>query len=205
MRFPLWVRIRPRRFKCTLFTLAFLICTTFAPRAIAQSVQTDSLDLRTPRGALWRAAVIPGWGQFYNRQYIKLPFVYGAIGGLIVAGIRNNKDYQLYRKAFLYKAYEEQVESGIIETNPREDDRDSYEELAAEFGPISSFPLRLKRDNLRRNRDLSYLGAGIIYALSILDAFVSAHLLDFDVDENLSIRISPIPDGIRLSARIAIP
>ncbi len=205
MRFPLGVRIRPCRFTCTLFNLAFFICTAFAPRAVAQSVQSDSLDLRTPTGALWRAAVIPGWGQFYNRQYIKLPFVYGAIGGLIVAAIRNNEDYELYRKAFLYKAFEEQVESGIIETNPQADGKSSYDELAARFGPISSFPLRLKRDNLRRNRDLSYLGAGLIYGLSVLDAFVSAHLLDFDVDENLSIRISPNPDGFRLSARIAIP
>jgi len=185
--------------------MAFLISAALAPPGIAQPGQADSLDLRTPSGALWRAAVVPGWGQFYNRQYIKMPFVYGAIGGLIVAAIRNNQDYQLYRKAFLYKAFEEQVESGTIETNPRADNKSSYDELAAKFGPISSFPLRGKRDNIRRNRDLSYLGAGLIYTLSILDAFVSAHLLDFDVDEILSLKVSPVLDGITVRVRIAIP
>jgi hypothetical protein len=33
----------------------------------------------SPRGALWRAAAAPGWGQLYNRQYYKIPFVYAGL------------------------------------------------------------------------------------------------------------------------------
>ena len=162
-------------------------------------------DIRTPTGALWRAAAVPGWGQAYNGQYLKLPFIYGAMGGLLYAAIKIDNDYKLYRRAFLYKAFQEQLDSGLIELNPFENNRPSYDELAAKFGQISSSPIRAQRDTLRRNRDLSYLGVGLVYALSILDAYVSAHLLDFNVDENLAFRIDPSPNGIRLSGRIVLP
>ena len=162
-------------------------------------------DVRTPTGALWRSAVVPGWGQAYNGQYLKLPFVYGAIGGLLFAAIKIGEDYKLYRNAFLYKAYQEQVESGLIEINPYETNKSYYDELATEFGQISSSPLRAQRDTLRRNRDFAYLGVGLVYALSVLDAYVSAHLLDFNVDENLAFRINPVPNGVRLSGRIILP
>jgi len=165
---------------------------------------SDHVQDHSPQGALWRAAVVPGWGQIYNRQYIKLPFVYGAMGGLIFAIVSLNDDYQLYRKAFQYKAFQELVESGTLETNPRESFLSSYNLLVEQFGPISSRPIRTRRDNLRRNRDLSIVGIGLVYGLSILDAFVSAHLMDFDVDENLSLRMTPAMPGIRISASVRL-
>ncbi len=158
----------------------------------------------SPNGALFRAAAIPGWGQIYNRQYIKLPFVYGAMAGLILAVIRLNDDYQLYRNAFQYKAFQELVESGSLESNPRQSFMSSYEQLVDQFGPISSGPIRNRRDNLRRNRDLSIVGIGLVYGLSILDAFVSAHLMDFNVDDHLSLRMTPEIPGIRITASVGL-
>jgi len=171
----------------------------------AQTQESVPAVTRTPGGALWRAAVVPGWGQIYNKQYLKLPFVYGARGGLLVAAITINDDYQLYRKAFLYKAFEEHVEAGLAEINPYCDEVSYYNRLANELGANSSRPICAQRDTFRRNRDLSYLGIGLVYALSVLDAYVSAHLLDFNVDENLAFRITPAPSGVRLRARIVIP
>ena len=46
------------------------------------------------------------------------------------------------------------------------------------------------------------IGIGLVYGLAMLDAYVSAHLLDFDVGENLSFRADPLAGGFRLSARI---
>jgi len=37
--------------------------------------------------------VAPGYAQIYNRDYWKLPILYGGIGGLIYAGYRNNMNY----------------------------------------------------------------------------------------------------------------
>ena len=57
---------------------------------------------------------------------------------------------------------------------------------------------RRQRDNLRRNRDLLYLGTFLWYGLSILDAFVSAHLLDFDVEATLAVSLDIVPGGFLL-------
>lgn len=172
--------------------------------ALAQtSSQPDVLE-RTPKGALWRSAVVPGWGQIYNKQYIKLPFVYGAIGGLLYSAVTANQDYQLYRRAFQYKAYQESVDNGSLTTNPKASYQSSYDEVAAQFGTISSRPLEAQRNIFRRSRDLSFIGVGLVYSLAMLDAFVSAHLLDFDVGENLSFEVAPAPGGIRFQALVPL-
>lgn len=43
----------------------------------------------------------------------------------------------------------------------------------------------------RRNMELSYIAMIAIYALQILDAYVDAQLYNWDVNDNLSLRISP--------------
>ena len=172
--------------------LVALLVALAAPEVQAQTLDTTAtvrLD-RSPRGALWRSMAVPGWGQFYNRQYCKMPFVYLALGGLTFAAINLNDEYILYRRAFQYKAFEEQLSEG--ETNPRQSFEDEYNEVVAQFGfEISSGPLEGRRDNLRRNRDLTFLGIGLVYMLATLDAFVSAHLADFDVGEDLTFSVQP--------------
>ena len=172
-----------------------------------QLVQADSVFVpaasdHSPRGALWRSAAIPGWGQVYNHQRIKLPFIYVALGALGYQAWSAHNDYTLYREAFQYKAWQELVDSGQQASNPKAGYQSSYDELAAEFGAISSRPLRTQRNNFRRSRDLSLIGVGLVYGLAMLDAYVSAHLLDFDVGEDLNFRVSPGPEGLGLSARI---
>lgn len=158
----------------------------------------------TPRGALWRAAVVPGWGQIYNRQYVKLPFVYGAMGGLVAAIISLDNDYDLYNRAFQYKAFQELVDAGQLDENPRASFQSSYDRIASDVGPVSSRPLEIRRNNLRRGRDLSAIGLGLVYGLAMLDAYVSAHLLDFDVGENLGVAVTPGADGFRFTARVPL-
>ena len=158
----------------------------------AWAQQQDRLpEDHSPRGALWRAASVPGWGQFYNRQYYKVPIVYAGLGGLAASAILVNRRYLLYRHSYLFLA--------------RQDDfphyEDDYLRLLEELnipesrGPQLTEVFRSTRDNLRRNRDLLYIGVGLFYGLSILDAYVSAHLLDFDVGEDLSLSIQAAPDG----------
>jgi len=178
--------------------------TAEAQVVAADSTFTAAPSTNAPRKALRRSAILPGWGQITNKQYKKLPFVYAAIGGLAYLAYRNNEDYQLYREAFQYKAWEEQVEAGLVESNPRSSFQGSYEQIVAEFGEVSSRPLETQRNNLRRSRDLSLIGVGLVYGLAMLDAYVSAHLLDFDVGEDLSFRAAPSSGGLRLSAQIRL-
>lgn len=43
--------------------------------------------LRTKEGALWRSALVPGWGQFYNQQPLKGGLVAGLEAGLIAGAV----------------------------------------------------------------------------------------------------------------------
>jgi hypothetical protein len=180
--------------------MAVCLSASLGNLAVAQDslpeVRTVEQPSHSPTGALWRALAVPGWGQVYNRQYIKLPFLYGAIGGLAFLAGNINSDYLLYRRAFLYKSYQEFVDSGRLDENPNESLKPYYDDLVSRFGSISSEPIRSQRDKLRRNRDLSFVGIGLVYGLSVLDAFISAHLLDFDVDEDLTVYLRPAPGGL---------
>lgn len=184
-------RDRPSRRRDKI-TALLLVCGLLAANAAAQDIPED----HTPRGALVRAFV-PGWGQAYNRQYIKLPVVYGALGGLGYAAVRLYGKHQDYRCAYQWKGFEDQVEAGIIEANPRPECEADYDALLAAAGrdELPASTLRTQRDALRRNRDLTILLIGAVYALQVLDAYVSAHLLDFDVSEDLSLRVVPTVRG----------
>ena len=65
--------------------------------------------------------------------------------------------------------------------------------------------LRQAREKSRRNRDLSVIGGGLWYGLSVLDAYVNAHLIDFDTDERLSVRLSPHPEGFSVRLTYSLP
>lgn len=186
------------------------------PDSVASAVELavaapDSLKPSgpSPRGALWRGALVPGWGHIYTGRIGRLPFVYAALGSLAFVTFRVNAQYSDYRLAYRYKVYQEQVDRGQLAENPWAELEPSYREVADNLGPVSASVLKNQRDTLRRNRDLAILGSGIVWALSVLDAYVGAHMLDFDVSEDLSARVlppvaSPWPSVV-LSLRLSGP
>jgi hypothetical protein len=158
----------------------------------------------SPRGALWRALAAPGWGQFYNRQYFKMPFVYAGLAGGGFAIFELNRRYNLFRKANLFKIGQNRAAEEGGE-NPYQQFEDEFnqavERLGGEeqVGNVSGRQLRDLRDNNRRWRDLSLLGAGLFYILTVVDAYVSAHLLTFDVGE-VAVDVRPT-GGERLASK----
>ncbi len=150
---------------------------------------TDSTH--SPQGALWRALVLPGWGQIYNRQYWKVPFVYAGLGGFAALARFMNERYLLYRHAYLY----------AIAPDRYPQYRDEGERFRAVIEAGRADLLRQYRDRYRRNRDLSYIALGLWYGLTVLDAYVHAHLYDFDVSENLQLTVHPAPTGAGLRLR----
>jgi hypothetical protein len=50
---------------------------------------------------------------------------------------------------------------------------------------------RKRKDYYRRYRDLSFFVLVGVYALSIIDAYVDASLSEFDISDDLSLRIAP--------------
>ena len=139
-------------------------------------------------------------GQLYNRHYLKLPLVYAGLGAFAGGAILVNRRYLLYRHAYLYTArkngdgthvfpeYAAEYSKLLGRLGLAPEENLSSQEVASRRARLEP-QIRAQRDNLRRNRDLLYFGVVFWYGLSILDAFVSAHLLDFDVSDDLALSL----------------
>jgi hypothetical protein len=155
-------------------------------------IRPDSQRVVSPRSALLRAAVVPGWGQLYNLQYYKIPFIYGALGGLTGFVIYYHGQFMKADDAYQYAVRIGQDPNPFAE----------YEDEYLSFGGPSASTLRSFRNGQRRNRDLSVIGIIMVYGLSLLDAYVNAHLLNFDVGDDLSARLYSGPQRIGVTLRL---
>jgi len=54
----------------------------------------------------------------------------------------------------------------------------------------------------RRNMELSYIALVGVYALQVLDAYVDAQLYSWDVNENLSLRLTPSLQPVKVPAEV---
>jgi len=161
----------------------------------------DTNDVRSPRGALWRSLAFPGWGQFYNRDYFKIPIVYAALGGVGYLTYTTNSNYITHRRAALFRLGEEQADEG--EPNEWAQFEDEWLTVRDQFGgTVSSGQVRERRDTLRRNRDLLIILSAATYALSVVEAYVAAQLKDFDVGDDLGFTVGPTPDGFSTTLRV---
>ncbi|WP_104734232.1 DUF5683 domain-containing protein [Hanstruepera ponticola] len=134
----------------------------------AKTVISDPIDPLSPARAAFYSAVLPGLGQAYNKKYWKIPIVYAGLGIGMYFYLDNDKEYNRYRDAYKRRL------AGF------EDDEF--------FGTVTDDGLREAQKTLRRNKEISLLVTIGIYALNIIDANVDAHLLQYNVDENLSFK-----------------
>lgn len=147
-------------------------------------VSQDEYNALSPSKAAFYSAVFPGMGQIYNKKYWKAPLVWGAMATSTSVYLFNNTEYKRYRRAF------RQRESGLQD----EFTLDNGTEVISRDGLISA------QRTLRNNRDLSLLATVLIYVLQIVEASVNAHLLQFDTNNNLSVKPVMVPDPIRVEA-----
>lgn len=131
-------------------------------------------DYPSPKKALILSAV-PGMGQFYNKKYWKIPIVYAAIGGLVYVVDLNNRQYNRLQTAYLATVDDDPITVSEFENTPLD----------------NAQTLRNLRDSYDKNRQLSWFGLVAVYILGGVDAFVDGHLLDFDVSDDLSMKIKP--------------
>jgi hypothetical protein len=136
----------------------------------------DSIPKHDPRKATLRSALVPGWGQAYNKEHWKIPIVYAVLS--VPAGffIYNQTWYKRTKKAFEIKIIEDTV---------------SYPKIHPSLQAIGAESLRRYRNEFRRNKDYSILYFLAAWGLNIADATVFAHLKDFDVSDDLSFKIKP--------------
>ena len=130
------------------------------------------IENHSPRNALL-FSIIPGGGQVYNRRYWKLPIVYGGLGGLGYWAIYNRSQFSCYRAA--HKA---EVDDDPLTIN------------TCEAG-LNASQLKLYRDQYLQRYEYALVGVFAFYALTMVDAFVDAHLMKFDVSDDLSLQLRP--------------
>jgi hypothetical protein len=142
------------------------------------------LKTHSVRKAVIRSAILPGWGQIYNKKYWKLPLVYGALGVTAYIFLDNIQVYKDSR--FAYKAKYQ-----ASKPNATAADSVLYFRIKEEYLPYSLESLRQNRDQFRRYIDYSVLFFVFFWGLNVVDAAVDAHLKSFDVSPDLSLRIKP--------------
>ncbi|ANE53337.1 hypothetical protein SY85_05515 [Flavisolibacter tropicus] len=139
------------------------------------------LNTHSPRKAAIRSAIIPGWGQAYNKKYWKIPIVYAALGTSAYVFYYNLTWYKRCRYAY---------------TVAVTDDVAHYDDVYIKLQPFVKNPngegtLKIYRNDYRRYIDYSVVAFVLLWGLNVVDATVDAHLKSFDVSPDLSFQIKP--------------
>jgi hypothetical protein len=115
---------------------------------------------KNPWVAVGLSAVLPGAGQYYNKSYWKIPVIaaFGGYFGYII--VKNNNDFI--------------------------DFRDRYAASQTAQNPEGDLTLKAQREFYRDERDRFYLYGALLYLINLIDAYVDAHLYDFDVSETVN-------------------
>ncbi len=157
--------------KATLSLILLLII--FTPKIFAQNIDDTTNVYHSPKKATIMSACLPGLGQIYNRKYWKVPIVYAGLGGAAYGYFWNHNKYTTYRDAYVVRT-------------------DGDSSTVDEFDGFYSESNLLDLSNYyRRNMELSVVIFTFVYIINIIDAAVDAHLYDFDISDDLSMRVQP--------------
>lgn len=126
----------------------------------------------SPQKATIFALALPGSGQIFNKKYLKAGIVYGGFIGLSYMFDFNRDSLSKYQVIYAAKI---DGDSNTVDLFPN----------------ISEASVRSNRDFHRKYRDLSLIGFVVLYALQAIDANVDAHLKEFNLNEDLSLKLIP--------------
>ncbi len=123
-----------------------------------------------PGKATLYSILFPCLGQVYNGEYWKIPIYWGGMAAGIYFYSDNKRNYERYK--WIY-------------------DQATSTEEGVEKPPISAENALVYRDLFRRYRDYSILATALVYVIQVVDANVFAYMQDFEVDDDISLRLEP--------------
>ena len=182
-KYKKYILIRNLKTKVNTFS-KHLICIIFlffslSQFSIGQNTNTESktdtsfVKIHSPKKASIFSAVCPGLGQAYNKKYWKIPVIYVGFGVLGYFAVTNNNEYKIYKEAY------------NLRTDNDSTTIDNYSNYSADN-------LLTIKNYYRKNLELTVIISAALYILNIVDASVDAHLYDFDISDDLSMKIEPI-------------
>jgi hypothetical protein len=175
--------------KIVLLIIVFLNCIAFA----ADSTLVDTSYNHIRKRAAILSIVIPGAGQFYNEighrkvqgrkniSWWRAPLFWAGLGATGYFAVLNGKEAFQLKNEWLYR----KDNNGIGLYYKYKDISDPndliYGNLTQTFGFLKH----------AKWRDYNIAGFVLIYGLNILDAYVDAHFVTFDVSQNLTLSFQP--------------
>lgn len=156
-----------------VFTLCFILLSsaTVNSQNLSDSIKYAN---HSPHKATIYSMVLPGLGQVYNKQYWKVPVLYAGIATIVYFVSFNTERYHKYRDEYVAR-----INGDTLALNPS-------------FALYTTSSVLQVKNYYQRNLEFTYIMAGVVYLLNIIDASVYAHLFAFDVSNNLSFRIDPL-------------
>jgi hypothetical protein len=191
-----------------IFCFVFTLVKAQIPTTTARPDTTAKLDTLAPakyvnqgkiagKKAVYRSLIFPGLGQVYNyglvvddvkagrtqgkrvgqKIYIigKIAAIYGGGTMLVMSYIDNNNNYKRFLRELQYR-----------QLNNNQPDPDNG---LTQYPDASA--LTVAKNIYKRNREVVLISLVGLYGLNVLDAYVTARLKYFNVDETLSFKISP--------------
>lgn len=171
--------------------VSILLSSSNEEKAVEAKAEKQARDWNTwkpnVKKAMWMAIVIPGGGQIYNRKYWKLPIVYGGFVGCAYALRWNGQMYSDYDRAYRDMIDDDPSTDSYMKFIHLGNTEMTQEQIVERYKPI----FKSRRDKFRRWRDLSIFCMIGVYALSIVDAYVDASLSEFDISDDLTMKVAP--------------
>ena len=129
-----------------------------------------------PKKAGMYSAILPGAGQFYNKQYWKIPIIVAGAGVAAYFIKFNSDQYRQFRKSYI----------ATLDQDPS-----TVNEFEGVYGQSQ---LQQLQDAYKGYLDMTVLFTALGYTLQVIDAVVFAHLQNFDMSRDISFRFQPVAD-----------
>ncbi len=168
---------------CFVFAMFAFSSTSFSQADSSKVKKDTTVVTHSPARATLMSTVLPGLGQFYNKKYWKIPIVYAGLGLTVYFAITNYQQYSIYKDAYRLRT------DGDTTT------------IDNRFSRYSDASVLSAKNYYQRNYELSCIIGVLVYLLNIIDASVDANLFDFNINEDISMNISPTSNYSLLSQK----
>jgi hypothetical protein len=152
--------------------------------SVAKEVTKKPIPKLNPRKAAYYSLMLPGLGQAYNRQYWKMPFVYAGLGTVVYFIRYFNIRYQDFLQPYI-ESYDP-TSGKQLRT-----EAEVYLRNLKQTRLLTVAKITQGKDIYRRYRDLNIVLLAGVWALAAVEANVAAHLITFDMSEDISLRLQP--------------
>lgn len=126
--------------------------------------------------------ILPGAGQIYNKKYWKAPIVWGVVGYFGYVAIKSNTEFKA-----MDEAYRCMLKGGSCTYTIK--NANNTETIITDEKVMRSY-----RDAKRNTNENNWVIFSVVYLVQVLEAYIDRHLIDFDLNPNLSFNSSIRPD-----------